>query len=126
MKRIYVLGHSMGGGGTYTFIQSDPNYFAAAAPSAGGGGDVDVSVIKDIPIWIFYGDKDRIEGARIMFAKMQKMGGNMKFTTWVGDGHGVAVKMITGSDNGSTQLSSNQCDPEPVFLKWLFAQKLTK
>jgi predicted peptidase len=125
-KRIYVLGHSMGGGGTYTFIQSDPNYFAAAAPSAGRGGDVDASVIKDIPIWIFYGDKDRIEGARIIFAKMQKMGGNMKFTTWVGDGHGVAVKMITGSDNGSTQLSSDRCDPEPVFLKWLFAQKLTK
>jgi predicted peptidase len=125
-KRIYVLGHSMGGGGTYTFIQSDPNYFAAAAPSAGRGGDVDASAIKDIPLWIFYGDKDRIEGARILFAKMQKIGGNMKFTTWVGDGHGVAPKMITGSDNGNTQLSSDRCDPEPIFLKWLFAQKLTK
>jgi len=46
--------------------------------------------------------------------------------TWVGEGHGVAVKMITGSDNGSTQFSSDRYDPEPVFLKWLFAQKLTK
>jgi predicted peptidase len=125
-RRIYVLGHSMGGAGTYTFIQSDPDYFAAAAPSAGRGGEVDASVIKDIPVWIFYGDRDRIEGARTLFAKMQEIGGNMKFTTWVGDGHGVAPQMITGKDNGVTQLSSDRCDPEPVFLKWLFAQKLKK
>ena len=30
MKRIYILGHSMGGHGTYIFIQLDPEYFAAA------------------------------------------------------------------------------------------------
>jgi len=125
-KRIYVLGHSMGGRGTYAFIQSDPKYFAAAAPSAGNSEDVDASVIKDIPIWIFYGDKDRIESARTIFAKMQEIDGNMKFTTWVGDGHGVAPKMIAGSDNGSTQMSSDRCDPEPVFMKWLLAQKLKK
>jgi len=125
-KRIYVLGHSMGGRGTYAFIQSDPKYFAAAAPSAGNSENVDASVIKDIPIWIFYGDKDRIESARTIFAKMQEIDGNMKFTTWVGDGHGVAPKMITGSDNGITQMSSDRCDPELVFLKWLLAQKLTK
>ena len=50
------------------------------------------------------------------------MGGHMKLTTWAGDGHGVAEKMITGSDNGSTQLSSDRCDPESSFLKWLFSQ----
>jgi len=122
MNRIYVLGHSMGGSGTYRFIQADPNYFAAAAISAGGGASVDASVIKDLPVWIFYGDKDRIEGGRIIFKKMQEIGGNMKFTTWVGDGHGVAPKMITGADNGGIQLSGDRCDPEPVFLKWLFKQ----
>jgi predicted peptidase len=35
MDRIYIMGHSMGGHGTYIFIQLDPEYFAAAAPSAG-------------------------------------------------------------------------------------------
>jgi len=134
MNRIYILGHSMGGEGTYRIIQSDSEYFAAAAPSAGSGltrGEdfIDASVIKDIPIWAFHGDKDKIcpiEKDKKVFAEMQKIGGNMKLTTWVGDGHGIAPKMITGSDNGSTQLSSDRCDPEPVFLKWLFAQKLTK
>jgi len=128
-NRIYVLGHSMGGAGTYTFIQSDPNYFAAAAPSAGRGGNIDASVIKDLPIWVFHGDQDNvvpIEGDQKLFVEMQKISGNMKFTIWVGDGHGVAPKMIAGGDNGSTQLGSDQRNPEPVFLKWLFAQKLTK
>ena len=58
----------------------------------------------------------------INYAKMQEIDGNMKFTTWVGDGHGVAPKMIAGSDNGSTQMSSDRCDPEPSFLKWLFSR----
>jgi hypothetical protein len=45
--------------------------------------------------------------------------------TYAGEGHGVAEKMITGGDNGTTQLSSDRCDPEPTFLKWLFAQERT-
>ena len=49
----------------------------------------------------------------------------MKFTTWKGDGHGIPLKNITGNTEGSTQLSSDRCDPEPVFMKWLFAQKRT-
>ena len=133
MDRIYILGHSMGGHGTYLLTQLDPGYFAAAASSAGSGltrteDFVDVSVIKDIPFWIFHGDQDPkcpIEKDQKIFAAMKRVGGNMKFTTWKGDKHGgpVALKMVTGSDNGTTELSSARCDPEPVFLKWLFAQK---
>ena len=131
MDRIYILGHSMGGHGTYILIQIDSSYFAAAAPSAGSGlhktGEfIDASLIKDVPIWSFHGDKDKvcpIERDQKLFAEMKKSGGNMKFTTWAGDGHGVAKKMITGSDNGTTQLSSDRCDGETEFMKWLFAQK---
>ena len=132
VNRIYILGHSMGGEGTYRIIQCDPDYFAAAAPSAGSGlarGEdfIDASIIRDIPIWAFHGDRDKtcpIERDQKVFSEMQSIGGNMKLTTWAGDGHGVATKMITGSDNGSTQLSSDRCDPEPVFLEWLFQQRL--
>ncbi len=131
MTRIYMLGHSMGGHGTYILIQIDPNYFAAAAPSAGSGLKrteefITASVIKDIPIWAFHGDKDRVcpyERDLQLFNEMKTLGGNMKLTTWAGDGHGVSAKMITDGDNGSTQLSSDRCDPESVFMKWLFAQK---
>ncbi len=131
MRRIYILGHSMGGHGTYIIIQIDPGYFAAAAPSAGSGLTrteefITASVIKDVPIWAFHGDKDKVcpyERDQKLFTEMEKLGGNMKLTTWAGDGHGVSKKMITGADNGSTQLSSARSDPEPVFMKWLFAQR---
>lgn len=57
---------------------------------------------------------------------MEKLGGNMKLTTWAGDGHGVAEEMIAGSDNGSTQLSSEKCDETANVWDWLFAQRLDK
>ena len=123
MDRIYILGHSMGGHGTYILTQLDPGYFAAAAPSAGSGlaktsQFVEVSKIKDIPFWILHGDEDPkcpIEYDRKIFANMKQIGGNMKFTTWAGDKHGgnVALKMVTGSDNGTTELSSDRCARNP-------------
>jgi len=131
MDRIYILGHSMGGHGTYIIIQIDPDYFAAAVPSAGSGLTdteefIDVSKIKDIPIWAFHGDNDKvcpIEKDLKVFAEMKRIGGNMKFTTWKGEGHGIPVKNFTDNTKGNTLFSSNRCDPEPVLLKWLFAQK---
>jgi len=66
------------------------------------------------------------ERDRKLFSEMKKLSGYMKLTTWAGDGHGVSAKMIAGADNGTTQLSSDRCNPEPVFMKWLFAQKRSK
>jgi len=111
--RIYILGHSMGGHGTYILIQLAPDYFAAAAPSAGSGlkrtGEfIDASVIKDIPIWAFHGGKDGVcpfEKDQKVFDEVKKLGGNMKLTKWKGDRHGVSGKFIPGADNGETQLT---------------------
>ena len=65
LDRIYIMGHSMGGHGTYIYIQLAPKYFAAAAPSAGSGLKrteefIDPEKIKDTPIWALHGDKDRV------------------------------------------------------------------
>lgn len=130
-NRIYVLGHSMGGHGTYIYIQLEPNYFAAAAPSAGSGlkrteDFIDPAKIKDIPIWAFHGDKDGVcpyEKQRAVFEALIKMAGNMKLTTWEGDNHGVSGKMISGAENGKTEVSSDICDLESDFLTWLFKQR---
>ena len=131
MDRIYIMGHSMGGHGTYILIQLDPDYFAAAAPSAGSGRRrsrefIDPAKIKDLPIWAFHGGKDGIcpiEKDQAVLAEMKKLGGNMKFTTWAGDRHAVSGKMIVGADNGTTEFSSDRCDKEPDFMTWLFKQK---
>ena len=131
-SRIYVLGHSMGGHGTYIFIQLDTHYFAAAAPSAGSGlrkteEFIDPNKVKDIPIWAFHGDKDNvcpIQKDQKVFDAMKRLGGNMKFTVWQGDNHGVSGKMIPGSDNNKTLFSSERCGIQTDFMTWLFAQSL--
>ncbi|VGO12581.1 hypothetical protein PDESU_01134 [Pontiella desulfatans] len=131
MKRIYILGHSMGGHGTYIFIQLDPDYFAAAAPSAGSGLKktepfIDATKIKDVPIWAFHGDQDKVcpfEKQQKVFDEMKKLGGNMKLTVWAGGNHGVSDRFIPGQESGTTQLSSDRCDKETVFMTWLFKQK---
>ena len=130
MDRIYVMGHSMGGHGTYILIQIDPDYFAAAAPSAGSGlrrtaDFIDPAKIKDVPIWAFHGDKDGvcpIAKDRKVFEEMKRLGGNMKLTTWAGDRHAISGKTIVGADNGTTEFSSDRCDKEPDFMTWLFSQ----
>ncbi len=54
--RIYITGSSMGGGGTWSFIQRYPKYFAAAAPCCAGAGGMTVESAKSLgklPIWFF-------------------------------------------------------------------------
>ena len=128
--RIYIMGHSMGGHGTYIFTQIDPDYFAAAAPSAGSGlrrtePFIDPAKLVDLPIWAFHGDRDGtcpIEKDQKVFDAMKTLGGNMKFTIWHGDKHGISGKMIVGAKNGTTHFSHERCDRESDFMTWMFAQ----
>ena len=47
MKRIYIIGHSMGGYGTFIFIKPDPKYLGAAVPSAVAGLTIIADFISD-------------------------------------------------------------------------------
>ena len=131
MNRIYILGHSMGGHGTFIYIQADPNYFAAAAPSAGTGlkstaSFIKPEIIKDIPMWASHGDKDKVcpyDRIVDLMNKMKAINGNFKLTSWIGGNHGVSDRFIPGHESGKTELSSSRCDPESDFLTWLFKQK---
>ena len=131
MNRIYILGHSMGGHGTFIYIQADPNYFAAAAPSAGTGlkstaSFIKPEIIKDIPMWASHGDKDKVcpyDRIVDLMNKMKAINGNFKLTSWTGGNHGVSDRFIPGHESGKTELSSSRCDPESDFLTWLFKQK---
>ena len=60
-QRIYITGFSMGGGGTWQFLERYPDYFAAALPMGSGiRGDIDK--LKDIPVWVNIGENDRNAG----------------------------------------------------------------
>ncbi len=59
-NRVYVMGHSMGGTGTWNWIRQSPNRFAAAAPCGFGSGASSEGIEKliHLPVWGMVGGDD--------------------------------------------------------------------
>jgi predicted peptidase len=134
-KRIYVLGHSMGGYGTWNAIWAAPRRFAAAIPSAGGLPPwQDYAQFKDVPTWAFHGTADPtvpVEFTREIFARLQKLGGNLKFTELKNvdhdaQSHAFAYQGDDADKGFITHTSSGRCDPTPNVWDWLFRQSLER
>ena len=130
-NRVYCLGHSMGGGGTWTAIYEAPQRFAAAIPSAGGFSPwQDIKRITHIPIWAFHGDADPtvpVEFTRDAFRQLKELAGNMKYTELKDVKHNVNTYAFVykGDDPEQgfvTHYASDQCDKTPDVWEWLFAQ----
>ncbi|HEY2785971.1 MAG TPA: alpha/beta hydrolase [Fimbriiglobus sp.] len=77
--RIYLMGHSMGGGGTFYLGIKYPEIWAGLAPIAPAIGPrpiSDVEKIKNIPVVLVQGDKDLlvpVAGARNWAEQMKKL-----------------------------------------------------
>jgi pimeloyl-ACP methyl ester carboxylesterase len=109
-KRRYVMGGSLGGYGSWQFISTRPNMFAAAVPICGGGDPDLAQNIVDVPVWAFHGAKDRnvpVRRSREMIDAIKKAGGNPKYTEYPDAGHIISTQVRETSD----------------LLDWLFAQK---
>ena len=109
--RLYVMGLSMGGYGTWNMIQRYPDMFAAAVPICGGGDDTAANRIKT-PVWAFHGDKDGavpVGRSQNMIAAIKAAGGKPKYTEY--------------PDCGHNAWSPAFADPE--LLGWLFSHKRT-
>ncbi len=88
--RVYLTGLSMGGYGTWTWSCARPGRFAALVPICGGGDPSKAAAIKDIPIWVFHGAKDRVVPLRKseeMVEALKAAGGEPKFTVYPDAGH---------------------------------------
>ncbi|WP_405562287.1 prolyl oligopeptidase family serine peptidase [Polaribacter sp. Asnod6-C07] len=108
-SRIYITGLSMGGFGTWDFIARKPNLFAAAIPMAGYSDPNQIQKIKEIPIWIFHGNKDKwnpVEGSRNMYKLLSEINADVKYTEY-NLGHGATFK---------------KAFQEPEFIPWLFSK----
>jgi len=93
-KRTYLTGLSMGGFGTWSLAAAMPDKWAAIVPICGGvrGKSVDevAAKIKDIPTWVFHGDKDPtvpVQMSRDMVEALKKAGGHPKYTEYPGVPH---------------------------------------
>jgi dienelactone hydrolase len=58
-NRIYVIGMSMGGYGTFDLVGTFPEQFAAAIAMCGGGQRSMASNLSRVPLWVIHGNADR-------------------------------------------------------------------
>lgn len=90
-SRIYLLGHSMGGFGTWVLGPKYPTIWAAMAPISGGGQSASLEKIKDIPEVVVHGDADNVVpvgSSRTMVEAAKKLGIDVKYIEVPGGTHG--------------------------------------
>lgn len=94
--RRYLTGMSMGGYGCWMTAGQYPDLFAAIAPVCGGGDIKDVERLKDVPTWVFHGDKDVLVGVQcstMMIDELRKINANVRFTMYKNEGHAAMVRV---------------------------------
>jgi len=91
-RRIYLMGHSMGGGGTWYLGLKYPAIWAGLAPIAPAiySSPEALTKIKDIPVIVVQGDSDRlvpVATARRWVAKMKELKMDYSYIEVAGGGH---------------------------------------
>jgi len=112
-KRVYVMGISMGGMGTYDITIRYPELFAAAIPICGTVAPSRLVSAKNVKFRIFHGDADptvTVEGSRAAYRALKSYGADVEYIEIPGCGHN----------------SWNPAFCRDDFLEWLFKQKKRK
>ena len=118
-KRVYLIGGSMGGHGTWFISVYHPDRFAAISPICGycdyrseeWSKDIEEWALPDamtyyglvlfaenylhVPNFIHHGDKDKsvsVEHSRSMSRRLQELGYQVRYKEWPGVGHAVPVR----------------------------------
>jgi predicted peptidase len=132
VDRVYLTGLSMGGRGSWQLAYRNPTLFAAVAPICGwitqtprltnapvvppDSGSQFVALarqLRDVPIWIFHGEMDRVVpviGSREPAAALKDAGGNVRYTEYLGTDH----------NSWDATYASKE------FVDWLFGQRRRK
>lgn len=130
-SRIYILGSSMGGSGTWNFLQARPGFFAAGIPVCAGRPPDEVKGLTQTPVWSFHGADDQtapVENSRRMFQKVRAAGGSIKYTELRDIRHNSWIQAFTytGDDAARgflTRASGDEVDPTSDVWQWLFRQR---
>jgi predicted peptidase len=113
--RIYLMGHSMGGAGTYYLGGKYNDIWAGLAPISGAGGIADAERHKSLPTLIMHGEKDSIVPAansRKAVAALQAAGAPHIYLEFPGMDHEFWIR------RGAAQM-------EKVFLFFSMVSKRT-
>ncbi|MCX7744290.1 MAG: prolyl oligopeptidase family serine peptidase [Flavobacteriales bacterium] len=112
-QRIYLFGISMGGFGVWDIAMRYPEIFAAIVPICGGADPTKASLLKQMPVWAFHGEKDQVVSFRFTLEIMHELESlqckqlDSRFSLLKGVGHNAwdfAMK-------------------EPGLLTWVFSKK---
>lgn len=90
--RVYLIGWSMGGRGTWTIASRHPDLFAAAAPFFGWGDELPLRNLRNVPIFNQHGQKDwvvSIDQSRFSVDILQKLGYSIAHKEYPDAGHGI-------------------------------------
>ncbi len=89
-SRVYLMGHSMGGYGTWSIAMDHPELFAALGPISGGGDASGMVKIKAVPQYVTHGDDDRtvnVSASRTMVEAGKKAGAPITYVEVPGGSH---------------------------------------
>lgn len=110
--RVYVMGISMGGHGTWHLLGHNPELFAAGVPICGSGDMTVAPVVAKKPVHAFHSSDDPavpVSGSRDMVQAVLDAGGKtMRYTEYNYAGH------------GCWEIAVNSWG----LLDWLYAQRL--
>lgn len=121
-SRVYVVGCSMGGMGTWDTVLAEPDLFAAAMPicAAREPSTEELATLVNLPLWLFHATNDttvNVANSRNATAKLEALNGNVKFTEFpnvgVYQGHWSWVPVL--NDYFSPKYRTSTMD-------WLFKQ----
>ena len=90
--RIYLMGHSMGGYGTFFLGAKHNTLWAGIAPIAGGGvgPNAPADKLKAVPVLVMHGADDNVvrkESSRMSVRELQKAGGQHIYLEFPGKDH---------------------------------------
>ena len=111
--RIYAVGVSMGGFGTWNLLMNHSDVFAAGIPICGGADPAKADILKDVPIWTFHGTADSAvpySGTEEMVNAIRAAGGQ---------------KIIFTSYSGADHNIWNTAAESFGLIDWLFSQRLS-
>ena len=99
-KRVYIMGHSMGGAGTVRVGFDNAERFAAMAPIAGFGGAAQLKKAPDMPLFMGQGEADAlvpVASARAFHNAAEGLDMDVKYVELAGIDH-IAIVALVMSD----------------------------
>ena len=97
-RRVILTGISDGGTGVWDALKTWPGCFAAGVPMSGMTELAGLASIRDVPQWIFHGDKDNdtdietgyggaMVGSRAVVRALRDVGGRPRYTEYPNEQH---------------------------------------